>query len=111
MEHPLVVGIYSDWLFFAKIIHHPTTQKETAYSIRQEEVCKDVERCFGVLQFRFEIIRREDRRREVDEVEKVDEMCVILHDMLIKMVDNGDIKHGDGEENGKEILQRDTGKF
>lgn len=105
MLYLLADGIYPDWIIFAKPIHHPTTVQEKEYSKLQESVRKDVERCFGVLQSRFEILRRENRRWDVNEVARISETCVILHNMLVKMVEDGDIQMEDGEDIITELLE------
>lgn len=43
-------GIYLSWSTFAEPIHKPCFNKESEYTVRQEAIRKDIERCFGVLQ-------------------------------------------------------------
>lgn len=40
----------------------------------------------------------ECRRWEVDEVARISKTCIILHEMLIHMINIGNIEHVDGEE-------------
>ena len=54
----LADGIYPQWTTFVKIIQNPQTEKEAHFSTKQEGYRKDVERCFGILQARWSIIRR-----------------------------------------------------
>lgn len=49
-----------------------------------------------MLQSRLEIIRRENRRWDIEEIVRISQTCVILHDMLITMVDSDEIITGDG---------------
>jgi hypothetical protein len=53
----LTDGIYPEWSCFVQSIHLPPDEKRSYFSERQEAVRKDVERCYGVLQARFAIIR------------------------------------------------------
>jgi hypothetical protein len=53
----LTDGIYLEWACFVQSIHLPKDAKRAYFAERQEVVSKDVERCFGVLQARFAIIR------------------------------------------------------
>lgn len=96
-------GIYPDWPLFAKPIHHPANEREQLYSKRQEAIRKDIERCFGVLQSRFEILRRENRRWNKDEVVRISEVCAIIHNMIIRMVELGDL--GDDEDDDNVLLE------
>lgn len=96
----LVDGIYYPWPMFAKPIHHPTSHAESRYTKKQEGRRKDIERCFGVLQSRFHILRRESNRWDRDEVVRVSEACVIIHNILICMCKRGafDDEVGAGED-------------
>ena len=55
--HLLTYGIYPCWACFVQTIHLPPDEKRAHFSSRHEAVRKDVERCFGVLQARFAIIK------------------------------------------------------
>lgn len=93
--------IYPDWPIFAKLISNPLLSYAKAYKKAPEGTRKDIDRCFGVLQSRFEIIRRENRRWEKEEVLIVSEVCVILHNLHMKMGEKGAFNE-DGE--GSDIL-------
>lgn len=90
-------GIYPNWPLFAKPIHHPMNEREKVYTKRQEAIRKDIERCFGVLQSRFEVLRRENRRWTKGDVVRTSEVCAIIHNMLVKMVEAGDVMDDDGD--------------
>ena len=92
MYYFLVDGIYPGWPIFAKPIHQSTSTKESNYSVRQEAVRKDVERLFGVLQTRFEILRREMRKWDFNELVRITNVCIILHNMIVRMQQNGDFE-------------------
>ena len=75
------------------------TVQERKYSGNQEAVRKDVERFFGVLQSRFEILRREMRGWDVEEVVKISQACVIMHNLIVRMQQNGDFRNEAGGQN------------
>ncbi|KAI5339400.1 hypothetical protein L3X38_018672 [Prunus dulcis] len=53
----LADGIYPMWTTFVKTIPHPRSHKQNFFARYQEGYRKDVERCFGILQARWAIIR------------------------------------------------------
>ncbi|KAI5352261.1 hypothetical protein L3X38_005152 [Prunus dulcis] len=53
----LADGIYPRWTTFVKSIPNPRSQKQKLFATYQEGYRKDVERCFGILQARWLIIR------------------------------------------------------
>jgi Plant transposon protein len=50
----------------------------------QESARKDVERCFGVLQARFAIVKGASRFWSDDDMATIMRTCVILHNMIIE---------------------------
>ncbi|KAI2509563.1 Plant transposon protein [Fragilaria crotonensis] len=54
----LVDGIYSPYSRFVKGIQLPLTEPERRYTAWQEAARKDIERAFGVLQSRFQVMAR-----------------------------------------------------
>ena len=54
----LVDGIYPSWSIFAKTNPNPVTEDEKYYKRRHEHVCKDIERAFGILVRKFNILER-----------------------------------------------------
>ena len=80
----LADGIYPPWSIFAKTNPSPTTQMEIKYSKRHEYVRKDIERCFGVLISKYEILARPIRLWYMDDINTIMQCCVILHNMTIE---------------------------
>lgn len=80
----LVDGIYHRWACFQGTIAHPNTKKEKAFASAQESQRKDIERCFGVLQKRFGILRLPGRLWRQDDLVKVVRCCVILNNMIVE---------------------------
>ena len=85
----LADGIYPEWAVFVKTIPLPQTEKDKLFARHQEGARKDVERAFGVLQSRFNIVRRPARLWKRASVGKIMEACVILHNMIVE--DEGDL--------------------
>jgi hypothetical protein len=80
----LVDGIYPPWAPFVGTISHPQGKKRKHFSKMQESVRKDVERAFGVLQARFQILDRPCKLWSADAMEDVITACVILHNMIVE---------------------------
>ncbi|XP_021825146.1 uncharacterized protein LOC110766175 [Prunus avium] len=66
----LADGIYPRWTTFVKTIPNPQSQKEKSFVAFQEGYRKDMERCFGILQARWAIIR--SAARMLDEEDEYD---------------------------------------
>ncbi|XP_021730721.1 uncharacterized protein LOC110697648 [Chenopodium quinoa] len=56
MGYYLVDDIYPEWAAFVKKISHPRDPKRLLFKKKQESARKDVERAFGVFQYRFAIV-------------------------------------------------------
>jgi hypothetical protein len=79
----LADGIYPPWSCFVQSIHEPDDEKRKHFASRQEACRKDVERCFGVLQARFSIIRNPCRQWSLDTIADIMFACCILHNMIM----------------------------
>jgi hypothetical protein len=62
----------------------PSIEKHTLYAREQEGAQKDVERAFGVLQARFNIVRRPARSWSHRILRTIMKACVILHNMIVE---------------------------
>ncbi|CAN6272488.1 unnamed protein product [Urochloa humidicola] len=80
----LADGIYPEWAVFVKSINSPQMEKHKLYAMTQEGCRKDVERVFGVLQSRFNIVRRPARLWKRKSIGRIMKVCVILHNMIVE---------------------------
>ncbi|XP_070664546.1 uncharacterized protein [Malus domestica] len=80
----LADGIYSRWSTFVKTVPHPQTKKEKHFAKCQEGCRKDVERCFGILQARWAIVRATARMFDVEALRSIMMTCIILHNMIVE---------------------------
>jgi hypothetical protein len=84
----LTDGIYPEWSCFIQSIHLPQDEKRIHFAKRQEAVRKDVERCFGVLQARFAILRNPCRQWTMEVISNIMFACCIMHNMIIEDEEN-----------------------
>lgn len=80
----LADGIYPDWAVFVKTIAEPVGEANKFYSKMQEGARKDIERAFGVLQKRFQIVKNPGRMWRFDKISDVMMCCIILHNMIVE---------------------------
>ena len=59
-------------------------EKRAYFSERQEVVCKDVQRCFGVLQARFAIVQNLARHWSMEFINDIMHTCCIFHNMIVE---------------------------
>ncbi|XP_024200106.1 uncharacterized protein LOC112203361 [Rosa chinensis] len=97
----LADGIYPRWATFLKTVRNPTRPKEIKFAKAQEGYRKDVERCFGILQSRFGIIRGAARGWHKEDLRYIMLTCIILHNMIVenqRPEDSDDELESDDEE-------------
>lgn len=80
----LADGIYPRWTTFVKTISNPQSEKERNFASFQEGYRKDVERCFGILQARWAIIRGAARMLDEEVLRSIMMTCIILHNMIVE---------------------------
>ncbi|CAL9022741.1 unnamed protein product [Prunus brigantina] len=80
----LADGIYPRWTTFVKTILNPQSEKERSFASFQEGYRKDVERCFGILQARWAIIRGAARMLDDEVLRSIMMTCIILHNMIVE---------------------------
>ena len=79
----LVDGIYPRYSRFVKGIQVPLTHSEKAYTAWQEAARKDIERAFGVLQSRFQIMARPFQSHSLIKISNTAAACLIMHNMCV----------------------------
>ena len=80
----LTDGIYPKWSCFVQSIHLPSHAKSAYFASRQKAVHKDVERCFGVLQARFAIVKNPCMQWSMEVINDIMFTCIILHNMIVE---------------------------
>ncbi|CAN6720372.1 unnamed protein product [Malus baccata var. baccata] len=80
----LTDGIYPRWSTFVKTVPRLRSAKEKHFARCQEGCRKDVERCFGILQARWAIIRGAARLFDVESLRSIMMTCIILHNMIVE---------------------------
>lgn len=90
--HLLTDGIYPEWSLFAKQLKGSTIHNDSCYSALQEAIRKDVKRIFGVIQWRFEIMRRKLRVWEPGDIIAVEDTCMVLKNLIVCMQKGGEFE-------------------
>ncbi|CAL2226041.1 unnamed protein product [Prunus armeniaca] len=72
------------WMTFVKTIPNPQSEKERSFASFQECYRKDVERCFGILQAHWAIIRGAARMLDEEVLRSIMMTYIILHNMIVK---------------------------
>ncbi|XP_074342095.1 uncharacterized protein LOC141679511 [Apium graveolens] len=80
----LADGIYPRYSTFVKTISNPATQAHKLFVKKQEAYHKDVERCFGILQSRWAILRHGARMHKCSTLRSIMMTCIILHNMIVE---------------------------
>ena len=80
----LTDGIYPPWACFVQPIHEPQGEKKEYFAKCQEGARKDIERAFGVLQARWEIIKNPVRQWNLEIIDNIMMACIIMHNMIIE---------------------------
>ena len=89
----LVDGIYPEISRFVKTIEEPPNHRAFSFSSWQEGARKDVERGFGVLKRKFQILHRPFELWHVRDISNVVSTCLILHNMMVAhRIENDDVE-------------------
>ncbi|XP_004288848.1 PREDICTED: uncharacterized protein LOC101312389 [Fragaria vesca subsp. vesca] len=80
----LANGIYPRWQTFVKAISKPKDANEAHFTKMQESYRKDVERCFGILQVRWAILRHGANLFKLEDLRTIMISCIILHNMIVE---------------------------
>ena len=84
MGYYLADGIYPKWSTIMQTIHQPQGRKKKYFAMKQESCRKDVERAFGVLYSRFEIVKGPTRFWSKNMLHDIMTACIIMHNMIIE---------------------------
>ena len=84
MAYYLTDGIYPKWATFIQSIPIPQGPKAVLFAQHQEAVRKDVERAFGVLQARFDIVKNPALFWDKVKIGKIMRACIIVHNMILE---------------------------
>ena len=87
----LVDGIYPPYSRFVRSIPEPIGERQKAFSGWQESCRKDVERAFGVLQAKFQVLARPMLQHNLDQIANKVASCMILHNMCVSDRVMGDV--------------------
>ncbi len=106
----LVDGIYPQYSRFVKGIHLPVTETEKSFTAWQEAARKEVERAFGVLQARFQVMSWPFQGHSLNKISNIVSACLIMHNMCVSgRVMDGNIyavyNPGHNVENEQQILE------
>ncbi|CAI9282155.1 unnamed protein product [Lactuca saligna] len=80
----LTDGIYPYLSIFVKSFTCPNDPKRKKFKEAQESARKDVERAFGVLKRRWQVLKVGARSYEVKMLQHVMYACIILHNMILE---------------------------
>jgi hypothetical protein len=80
----LVDGIYPSYSIFINTFHHPQTSMEKYFATCQEACRKDIERAFGVLVQRFQILQRPLKNWYWSDIVNTMDVCIIIHNMIVE---------------------------
>lgn len=103
----LADGIYPRYSSFVKTISNPQELPEKLFAKKQEAYRKDVERCFGILQSRWAIIRHAARCHHQSTLKNIMLACIIMHNMIVEE----EFVEEEFEENVEEDLQNPSSAF
>ena len=87
----LVDGIYPPYSRFVRSIPEPIGDEQKTFSAWQEGARKDVERAFGVLQSKFQVLVRPMMQHTLKHIGYKVSTCLILHNMCVSDRVMGDV--------------------
>ena len=79
----MVDGIYPELSRFVKTLQEPVGHKASRYAKWQESARKDVERAFGVLQRKFQVLVKRIELWYLGDIANVVNCCICLHNMMV----------------------------
>jgi hypothetical protein len=92
MWYYLVDGISPNWSIFVKTINALASLKAKHFGTAQEAQRKDVERAFGLLQARFQIVRQPTHLWDEATLWDIMSTCIIMHNMILQEAQRKDVE-------------------
>ena len=86
----LADGIYNRWSVLVQGYRQPKSEQERLFTRLQEAKRKDVERAFGVLQGKWQILAHPCRLWYERQMGSIVRCCIVLHNMIIECNRKGD---------------------
>ena len=80
----LADGIYPELSRVAKTVDEPRGHGKKLYAKWQESCRKDIERAFGVLQRKFQVLKRPIEQWFLSDINRIVESTIILHNMMVE---------------------------
>jgi len=80
----LVDGIYPETARFVKTVTVPIGPAQKKFSAWQEATCKNIERAFGVLQRKFQILCHPFEKWDETRINQTVLACIMLHNMMVQ---------------------------
>jgi hypothetical protein len=77
-------GIYPEYSFVVKTFRDSDDDKRRYFKKVQESSRKDIERCFGVLQQRWQFLKNPCRMWHREKISTVMYACIIMHNMILE---------------------------
>jgi hypothetical protein len=81
----LVDGAYPPIARFVKTLGFPIGQLSKLFAQWQESARKDVERAFGVLTRKFQILTRQLEYWELEDIKRIISGCILMHNMMVEV--------------------------
>jgi Plant transposon protein len=81
----LVDGIYPSISRFVKTISYPVGAAAKLFAEWQESTRKDVERAFGVMTRKFQILTRPIEYWDLEDIKRIISGCILMHNMMVEV--------------------------
>ena len=107
----LADGIYPDWSVFVKTYADPVDSRTKTFAKHQEGARKDVERAFGIVVQKFQILQRPLRMWSQGDAVDLLHCCVILHNMVVAHYGDEYLSQDEARVYNAEANEDDTRKW
>lgn len=113
MGYYLVDRIYPKWATLIQTITNPVGEASQLFARYQESYRKDVERAFGILRARWEILKKPARGWKANDLGYIMKTCIILHNMIIEdeRPENEDDESDDDIDHVQERISRAVARY